>query len=73
MCLGSNEAFYFAKMGEFCLCLSITVISISEAGHDFEVKIQTVPFPKANKGCFHLFFFPHFCLKSTHSCSKLYF
>lgn len=55
--LESNETYYFAKMERFHLCLSIRIISISKVGCDFEMKIQTIPSPKAKVGCFDRPFF----------------
>lgn len=57
--LKSNKTFSFAKREGFHLCLSIRIISISKMGCDFEMKIETVPSPKAEVGCFDrpLFFF----------------
>lgn len=58
MCLRSNKTFSFAEREGFHLCLSIRIISISKVGRDFEMKIETVPSPKAEVGCFdRLFFF----------------
>lgn len=73
--LGSNETFYFAKTERFSLGLSIRIISISKVGCDLEMKIQSIPSPKAKVRCFdRIFFLPlgPFCLKSIYSFSKLY-
>lgn len=60
MYLKSNKTFSFAKREGLHLCLSIRIISISKVGCDFEMKIETVPSPKAEVECFDrpfLFFF----------------
>lgn len=78
MCLRSNKTFSFAEREGFHLCLSIRIISISKVGRDFEMKIETVPSPKAEVGCFDrlLFFFfflplGPFCLEPIYPCSEL--
>lgn len=71
MYLKSNKTFSFAKREGFHLCLSIRIISISKVGCDFEMKIETIPSPKAEVGCFDrpfLFFSIFFFFLPLGSC-----